>query len=138
MTNVTQFPSPVSVGSFAVVVLSCARQPHFDPAPLIRLFELQDFHEAEEILCRTLEDIALRLDLLQRGLAAHDFQKMLQPVQRIVFVADQIGLVEVGVAATHVCTCLKQQDGIGLDATMARLERNFDIAVNEVWNFRDL
>ena len=62
---------------------------------------------------------------------------MLKPVQHIVFVAGQIGVVEVGVAATHVRSCLIQQDGVALDATMARLERGFDIAVNEVWNFRD-
>ena len=95
-------------------------------------------HAAEEIVCRMLEDIAMRLDMLQRGLAAHEFSKMERPAMRIGVVADHIGLTEVSIAAGHVCACLAQEDAIALDATMARLERGFDMAVTEVWNFRDL
>ncbi len=105
---------------------------------MIRLFAERDTHEAEEIVCRMLEDIAMRLDMLQRALAVHDFPAMNRPALRIGVVADQIGLTEVSIAAGHVCACLAQQDGIALDATMARLERGFDMAVTEVWNFRDL
>lgn len=105
---------------------------------MIRLFAERETHDAEEIVCRMLEDIAMRLDMLQRALAAHEFATMERPALRVGVVADQIGLTEVSIAAGHVCACLAQQDGIALDATMARLERGFDIAVTEVWNFRDL
>jgi len=85
-----------------------------------------------------LEDIAMRLDMLQHALAAHEFSKMDRPAMRVGVVADQIGLTEVSIAASHVSDCLAQNDGIALDATMARLERGFDMAVTEVWNFREL
>lgn len=120
-----------------VVVLRCHDQLHFDPAPLSRLFSEKDAAEAEEVVCRVLEDIAMRLDMLQRELVDCDFAKMLKPARRIGMVADQIGLTEVSVAANHVATCLKQGDGVALEATMARLERSFDVAVSEVWNFRE-
>lgn len=138
MKNITQFPSPASAASDDIVVLACQHQMHFDPSPLMRLFAERDVREAEEIVCRLLEDIAMRLDRLQQALAAHEFDLMGKPAERIGAVAEQIGLTEVAVSAGHVFTCLVQQDGIALDATMARLERGFDLAVTEVWNFRDL
>lgn len=119
-------------------MLNCQHQLFFDPSPLVRLFAERDAKDAEDIVCRMLEDIALRLDMLQRALAVSAFSKMRRPAVRIGVVADHIGLTEVSVAAGHVGACIVQQDWIALDATMARLERAFDMAVSEVWNFRDL
>lgn len=121
-----------------VVVLRCPDALHFDPGPLNRLFSEKDPAEAEEMICRILEDITQRLDALQQALGACDFPAMLKPARRIGLIADQIGLTEVSVAACHVATCVTQQDGIALEATIARLERGFDVAVAEVWNFRDI
>ncbi|MEJ8562816.1 hypothetical protein QTO30_17410 [Yoonia sp. GPGPB17] len=138
MENITRFPAPASDASKDVVALSCHHQMHFDPVPLSRLFAERDMHEAEEIVCRMLEDIAMRLDMLQRAMAEQTFTTMERPARRIAAVADQLGLTEVAIAVGHVLTCLAQEDGIALDATMARLERSFDVAVSEVWEFRDL
>lgn len=120
-----------------VVVLRCPDLLLFDPVPLNRLFAEKDAAEAEDMVCRILEDIARRLDALQQGLEANDFATMLKPARRIGLIADQIGLTEVSVAAYHVVTCIFQGDGVALEATIARLERSFDVAVSEVWNFRD-
>lgn len=138
MKNITPFPVPVSATSNDVIALHCQHQIHFDPSPIAQLFAERQPHEAEEIVCRMLEDIAARLDMLQRGLAENAFATMHKPAQRIGVVADQIGLSEVAIAAGHVGTCLRQNDGVGIEATVARLERGFDVAVTEVWNFRDV
>jgi hypothetical protein len=138
MKNITQFPNAALKASPDVVMLNCPQQLQFDPAPLRRLFAQKDLHIAEEVVCRMLEDIALRLDMLQRGLATHDFTQMHQPAKRIGLVAKQLGLVEVSIASDHVRGCIEQTDGVAIEATMARLERGFDVAVTEVWNFRDL
>lgn len=129
-------PAPAS--NLDVVVLRCPDLLHFDPVPLNRLFAEKDAAEAEDMVCRILEDIARRLDALQQGLEASDFAAMLKPARRIGLIADQIGLTEVSVAAYHVVTCICQGDGVALEATIARLERGFDVAVSEVWNFRDI
>lgn len=121
----------------AVIVLRCPDLLHFDPAPMQRLFVEKDPAVAEDLICRILEDIAHGLDALQQGLEDCSFQTMLKPARRIGLVADQIGLTEVSVAAYHVVTCLSQADGVALEATLARLERGFDVGVSEVWNFRD-
>ncbi|WP_342078046.1 hypothetical protein [Yoonia sp. SS1-5] len=137
MENITHLRPAAPEPDFDVVVLCCPDRLHFDPAPLTRLFSERDFAEAEEVVCRALEDIALRLEMLQNYLAASDFDNMAKPARRIGLVADQIGLMEVSIAAHHVAICLHQREGVALEATMARLERSFDVAVAEVWNFRE-
>lgn len=121
-----------------IIVLRCPDLLHFDPAPLNRLIAEKDPEVAEDMICRILEDIARRLDTLQKGLEDSDFAMMLKPARRIGLIADQIGLTEVSVAAYHVATCVNQADGVALEATIARLERGFDVAVSEVWNFRNI
>ena len=138
MKNITPFPQAAHSVSPDVVVLNCPLQLVFDPAPLQLLFDEKEMHVAEEVVCRMLEDIALRLDMMQRGLAARDFSKIDKPAKRVAIVAKQLGLVEVAVTADHVRTCLTQADGVAIEATMARLERGFDVAISEIWNFRDL
>ncbi len=138
MKNVTRFPVVPSGVSLDVIVLNCHQQLHFDPTPLVRLFAEKELHEAEDTVCQMLEDIAMRLDALQRALTSLDFDMMKRPARRIEMMADRLGLMEVAITAAHVLNCLKQRDGVALDATMARLERGFDIAVSEVWNFRDM
>ncbi|MFQ1699356.1 hypothetical protein ACJ5NV_02060 [Loktanella agnita] len=138
MDIITPSLAPVAVeADLDVVLLRCTDQLHFDPTPLCRLFAEKDSVEAEEQLCRILEDIAMRLDMLQQNMSRCTFDRMLKPARRIGTIADQIGLTEVAISAGHVVACLKQADGIALAATMARLERAFDVAVSEVWNFRD-
>jgi len=44
--------------------------------------------------------------------------------------------VEVARAARHVSNCADQGDGIALEATLARLERAYDLAISEIWDFR--
>lgn len=138
MKNVTQFPASTAKPSGDVIALCCLHSPQFDAQPLRDLFAQKEPHVAEEIICRMLEDIAMSLDQLQRGLAARAFDQMRKSARRAAVVATQLGLTEVALAATHVKTCLAQHDGIALEATLARLERGFDVAVNTVWEARDL
>lgn len=138
MENITPFLAAVPDREKDVIVLRCADPLHFDPAPINRIFAQKGPDDAEEALCRVLEDIAMRLDVLQKGCSDNDFDAMFKPARRIGLVAAQIGLTEVTTAAGHVVKCLAQLDGIALEATLARLERGFDVAVSEIWNYRDL
>lgn len=89
------------------------------------------------MLCNILEGIADWLDRLQQGLAVGDHASMGKPARRILLVAGQIGLTDVAVAAGHVVRCAASDDRHALAATIGRLERAFDVAVTEVWDFRE-
>ena len=89
------------------------------------------------MLCRILEGIALYLDDMQTALTDGQVQAMLRPSERVIQLAQRIGLIEVQTAAGHVHRCLVQNDRVAIEATVARLERGFDLAVSQVWEFRE-
>lgn len=138
MTYFTPIVPPIVRSHTDVITLRCPELLHFDPGPLHRLVQDKDHVEVEELICRILEDIAQQLHELQLTLEACDFAAMPKPARRVLLVAEQVGLTEVAIAAQHVLTCVDQEDGVALQATLARLERGFDVAVAEVWNFREI
>lgn len=121
----------------SVAVLQCRQVAQLDPDPVDHIFAMKGQAGAEELICRVLEDIAHRLDALQGAMTAHAFDQIATPARRIEQVANQIGLTDVSEAAGHVAIAAGQADGVALSATMARLERGFDMAVTEIWSFRD-
>ncbi|MGJ8622024.1 MAG: hypothetical protein ACSHW1_04550 [Yoonia sp.] len=138
MKNITPFPLQAQSASQDVVTLDCPLQWQFDPEPLVQLFQRKGALVAEEIVCRMLENIALRLDAMQQLLQKAAFEDMKKPIKRISMMARELGLAEVTVTAEHMRVCLEQGDGIAIAAVMARLERGFDVAVSEIWSFREL
>lgn len=120
----------------AIAVLRCRDEFHMDPAPLKTLFTALPDHEAENIVCRALEDIAQRLDALQAARTKGSLADIALPAKRISAVADQIGLTEVSLVASHAAKAAQSSCTVALGATMARLERAFDAAVSQIWDFR--
>src|SRR6056297_1108232 len=125
MTNVTPLSDPVTAlpAQSGVSMLRCTARMAFDPDPVRRIYGRLPLHEAEDLICRFLEDIALRLDYLQNGMAQQDIAVMVRPARRVVLAAKQLGLLEVADSAQHVCHCLTLNDGVALEAVVARLER---------------
>jgi len=107
-----------------------------DAEPVKHLVATKGRVETDELICRVLEDIAYRLDNLQTAQRGHDFDQIAKPARRIKHVAAQIGLTDVCLVAGSVADAADQSDGVALSATLARLERGFDVAVTEIWNYR--
>jgi len=127
---------PPARSSATVAILRCRDEFTMDPAPLKTLFAALPDHEAEDIVCRALEDIASRLDALQIARSSGAFEDMATPAKRVSAVAEQIGLTEVSLVAAHAATAGRMRCGVAFGATMARLERAFDLAVSQIWDFR--
>ena len=109
-----------------------------DPALLAQVLADHPRRAAEDMLCDILEGMANWLDRLQQGLAAGAYAAMGKPAARIALVAGQIGLTDVAVAADHLAQAAVVGDPHALAAILGRLERAFDVAVTDVWDFRDL
>lgn len=120
-----------------VTFLRCKDLVVLDRDPVFEILATRGALTGEAIICRALEDIALRLDTLQDAVRAHGFEAVEKPAKRIQHVGAQLGLTDVIRSAAHVATAARQSDGVALSATMARLERAFDVAIAEVWRFRD-
>ena len=137
MKNVLHTPDFAPI-AFAVTVLECPSPLIFDRDVLAELFARMDRVEAEDTVCRVLENLAERINDLQDARWRAAFGEIEDPANRIGVIADQIGLTEVAIAAWHVGSAAAQSDGIAMEATMARLERALDRAVTQVWNYHKL
>lgn len=108
-----------------------------DSGPLRTLFATLSDQDAEDIICRALQDIALKLDLLQASRVAGEFAQIVTPAKRMGAIADQIGLTEVALVARHIANAADVRCGVALGATLSRLERAFDASVSHIWDFRN-
>ncbi len=117
----------------SVGVLSYPSERALDPEPFSAIVAEKGPIEAEEIVCRVLEDIALRLDVLQMVVADHQFEPVSKQARRIEQVALGLGLLDVQNIAANTAQAATQMDGVAVHALVARLERAFDAAVTEVW-----
>ena len=117
-----------------VAVLRCAVPCRFDPAALESLFASQTTLAVEATICRTLEGIAARLDALQVARQRGALSEMLMPARRIAKISEGLGLIDVALAAAHVSTAAQTTSMVAVAATLARLERCFDVAISVVWD----
>lgn len=120
----------------AIAVLSYPADREIDPTPVSILLTDKGVFEAEELICKVLEDIALRLDVLQVVVADHQFEEIAKQARRIEQIAIGLGLQDVQKIAAHAAGAAAMQDGVAVHAIMARLERAFDTAVTEIWALR--
>ena len=92
---------------------------------------------AEDVVCRAMEELALRLsncDRLYRDLALDELRK---GVRSLIAIADQIGMSDVSVVAWHVTACIDNEDATALASTFARLLRIGEKSLFTMWDSQD-
>lgn len=134
MTYVSSLSVPPVLGVSSVTVLRCPDQLDLDPEPILTFAQSHSPDEVEEMICRALEDIAVRLDRLQAARAAGAFEHMCNPARRIAVIAGGLGMRDVVHAAHHVGGAAESGSAVAVSATLARLERNFDASIGAVWS----
>lgn len=93
---------------------------------------------AEEIICRAMEELALRLALIERAYAAGELAPLAKGARGLVAIADQVGMGLLARVAADVAVCAARVDGPALGAVLARLMRISDRSLTEVWDSADL
>lgn len=119
-----------------VAVLRCRDSFSIDPGPIRALYAAQDAKVVEAVVCRALEEIAMRLDRLQLARTSGSFDMIGEPVRRIGAIANGLGLTDVRRVAAAVADAAGSRDAVAVSATMSRLERCFDQAMSAVWDYR--
>ena len=92
---------------------------------------------AEDVVCRAMEELALRLsncDRLYRDLALDELRK---GVRSLIAIADQIGMSDVSVVSGHVTACIDNEDATALASTFARLLRIGEKSLFTMWDSQD-
>jgi hypothetical protein len=94
--------------------------------------------QAEEIICRAMEELAVRLALMERAYAAGEFMALAKGARGLVAIARQVGMTSLADVANDVSACAARRDGPALGATLARLMRISDRSLTAVWDSADL
>ena len=94
--------------------------------------------QAEEIICRAMEELAMRLALMERAYAAGDPAPIAKSARGLVRIAEQVGMTKLARVSADVADCALSRDMTALGATLARLMRISDRSLTAVWDSGNL
>lgn len=93
---------------------------------------------AEEVVCRAMEELALRMAHCDRLLRAADHDELRKSARSLIAIADQIGMELLAKVARDVMTCVDKGDGVALAATLGRLMRAGEGSLTAIWDLQDV
>lgn len=105
---------------------------------LAALYESVGKAQAEEIICRAMEELAMRLALMERAHAVAELPALSKAARGLVAIAGQVGMSALAQVAADVAVCADRRDMPALGATLARLMRISDRSLTAVWDSADL
>jgi len=93
---------------------------------------------AEEVVCRAMEELAVRLADIQVVYPEVEANILRKAAEGVAELATHVGLSSLARVAFDVDYCLHMGDGPAIAATMARLRRIGERSLTAVWDMRDL
>lgn len=120
-----------------VTILPVAEPVRLDRDTLVSLTQQLGPRLAEDVVCRAMEDLSIRLGTIERRFSTCAWEDMHRQALAVAQVADQVGMADVCRVADDVMLCLEQADGAALAATCARLVRVGEASLSAVWNSYD-
>lgn len=106
-----------------------------------RLGELYDRlgpHGAEDVVCRAMEELALRLAQVEQSHRNHDWGETRKGARVLAAIADQIGMHTLARVGRDLANCVDAGDSIALAAVLARLVRTGERSLTAVWDLQDI
>ncbi|WP_245875543.1 hypothetical protein [Puniceibacterium antarcticum] len=120
------------------MVLAPKENAGLDPDRLEALYSQLGPSAAEDVVCRAMEELALRLAHIDRLFHEHAWGDMRKNTRALVAIADQIGMTGLACVGGHVISCIDDVDHIALAATLARLNRLGEGSLTAIWDLQDL
>jgi hypothetical protein len=93
---------------------------------------------AEDVVCRALEELAARLSHSERCHREGRLEDMRKSTRSLIAIADQIGMQLLARVASDVTGCIDAGDRNALAATFARLLRIGERSLCEIWDLQDI
>lgn len=113
-----------------IAVLHPRDTAYFDEETLNTLSRDLGPSVAENIVCRALEDLAVRLTQIRTEYAEGDQRALRKSVKSAIPILEQIGLPKMARVASDVLTCVDKGEGVALAATLCRLLRCGEMAIS--------
>ncbi|MCR8826815.1 hypothetical protein [Pseudosulfitobacter koreensis] len=93
---------------------------------------------AEDVLCRAMEELALRMSHCERLFRTDDFDGLRKSARSLIAIAEQIGMDVLARVAADVTYCIDRNDTVALAATLTRLMRTGEGSLTAVWELQDI
>ncbi|MBM2290455.1 hypothetical protein JQX09_00920 [Sulfitobacter pseudonitzschiae] len=93
---------------------------------------------AEDILCRAMEELALRMSHCERLFRTDDHAGLRKSARSLIAIAEQIGMDVLARVAGDVTYCIDRKDTVALAATVNRLMRTGEGSLTAVWDLQDI
>jgi len=108
-----------------------------DPDRLEELYVQLGEAGAEDVVCRALEELAVRLSHTERCYREGREADLHKSARSLVAISEQIGMGTLARAASNVVACVDRGDPVALAATLARLLRIGERSLSEIWELQD-
>ncbi len=93
---------------------------------------------ALDVLCRTVEELAVRLSNCERHWRQRDWDALRKCSKSLVAIADQIGMTALARVAGDVAGAVDAGDAVAAGATLGRLIRVGERSLTAIWDQQDL
>lgn len=131
-------PGPAHVRAVKpIAVLAPVEKAGLDPEPLEAIFARLGPSEAENALCRAMEELAYRLGELDRVHAQGHWAETRRHTRELRGIAVCLGMRSVVRISDDVLACLDDSDLVALAATVARLGRVGERSLYAIWDMED-
>ncbi|MFK7745704.1 MAG: hypothetical protein AB8B47_11665 [Roseobacter sp.] len=93
---------------------------------------------AEDVVCRAMEELALRLAHCSRLHSNNEMPELRKCARSLIAIADQIGMIVLARVAHDVIETIDAGDGPALAATLSRLIRIGEQSLTAIWDLQDI
>ena len=93
---------------------------------------------AEDVVCRAMEELALRMSHCDRLFRESNWDDLRKNSRSLIAIADQVGLQKLGLVASDVMSTIDQHDEVAVAATLTRLIRIGERSLTAIWDTQDM
>ncbi|MGZ2255830.1 hypothetical protein [Roseobacter sp. A03A-229] len=111
---------------------------HVDQDRLAALYAELGEAGAEDVVCRAMEEMALRLSHCSRLHTASNMDELRKCARSLIAIGDQIGMHALTRVAGDVICAIDARDGPAVAATLARLIRIGEQSLTAIWDLQDI
>lgn len=111
---------------------------HVDQCRLGALYSQLGESAAEDVVCRAMEELALRLSHCSRLHTARQMPELRKCARSLIAISEQIGMLVLARVAEDVIETIDNNDGPALAATLARLLRIGEQSLTAIWDLQDI
>ena len=121
-----------------VTMLAMSEPAQLDAEKLEQLYEELGDSAAEDVVCRAMEELAVKLAQTDRLYRSGQIAEMRKTVRSMGAIAGQIGIGTLARVAGDVLACVDANDGTALAAVLQRLMRMGESSLTQIWQLQDL